>query len=386
MTAWTSSVACTRAELLALRDEWSRLAESGGADSLFSTPEWQLSWFDAIGDEVIPRVATARDASGALRALLPMALRSRGSGLRRTMVLELSGESVACGDHLGLIALPADREVAWGTLVKVLDQCAAAADVVRFASMDEGSSRAMAVRNLNERNWRHTVQATDIAPRVALSGGGAAFDVSLSSHYRKRVRSYARSFDAAHPAAEFRRHGDTVSLRAAMDALYALHAARWPRGGVLDQPTMRRFLEVFSQTADARGWLRVYHIAIDERMIAVLLAVHWHGTASYFQSGWDPAFAKWNVAELLVVHAIREAAHEGCHTFDFLRGGEPYKLRFPVTSPALRTDEWVCSRRGHRVAAVETLLGAAWHSARRWRTRAKRLLASTRPSFNKAES
>lgn len=386
MTKWIVSVARTRAELLTLSAEWTGLAESGGANSLFSTLEWQQSWYDAMGDEVKPCVAIARDGSGTLRALLPMALRPRGAGLRRTMVLELAGESIASGDHLGVVAAPGDRDAAWCALAPAIEQCAAAVDVVRFASMDEDGERATAIRHVEKHGWRHTVQVTDVAPRLALSGNEAAFDASLRTRFRKRMNYYARSFEVAYPAAEFLRQGDAVPLRTAMDALYALHAARWPQGGVLDEPVMRRFIEAFSQLADTRGWLRLHHITIDGRVIAALFAVHWHGTASYFQSGWDPAFAKWNVAELLVLRAIREAAREGCHTFDFLRGGELYKMRFPVTSPVLCTDEWARTLHGRRVAAVEDLLCAALRSARIWRTRAKRLLAGTRTSITKRES
>ena len=373
MTDFVARLVTSRTELGDLEEEWRALADAGGADSVFSTPEWQLAWFDAMRDRAAIRVLTVRGGDGALRGLLPLALVDRGRGWRRLRVLELAGETIACGDHLGLVAQRADQERAWGAVESVFTESAGSADLVRMAAVDADgpqfalSARVASVSARAASAWR------EAAPRIALPETLDALDDLLGASLQRRSRYYARAFTAAFPAAEFPCHRHEESRSGALNRLVALHTARWAGGGVLSDSVMRDFLDHFSRAAAGRQWLRLYEIVHEGRSLGALFAIHWRGTASYYQSGWDPAFAKWQLGELLVMHAIREAVREGCHTFDFLRGAEQYKARFPVTTPALCFSEWTRTRRARRVVAIDGVLRRLLSAGGHWRSRASRL-------------
>jgi CelD/BcsL family acetyltransferase involved in cellulose biosynthesis len=380
VSALNASVITERGALEALVPEWEALADEAANASVFSTPVWQLAWLDSI-PVASPRYIIARDDTGRLRALLPLAVRHRRVGAIAVRALELGGEAIACGDHLGFIARAVDATDAWTIAAPVIASCARDVDLVRLASMDEGESGIARAALSRDRSWRACDPRDDVAPRTQLPARGTDVLDAFDAARRKKINYYERHLAAAHPSATIARNEDRMPLAAGLDALAELHSLRWrQRGerGVLADASFMAFVRRFSAAAHARGWLRLYQQFIDDRIVATLLAVHYRGVASGWLLGWNPQFAKWNVSELLWVHAMREAAGEGLHTFDFLRGREAYKLRFPVTEPVLSTAQWAVSGRG-RIAmdmsrAGERLLA----SARRWRTRGERVVKKIR--------
>ena len=104
----SARVVADRRALDALVPGWNALLEEGARGSLFSTPEWQLTWLDAIAGSA-PRYVVVSDAAGVLRGVLPLAVRRRRVGPLSLCSLELGGEAIACGDHLGFVVRAAGR-------------------------------------------------------------------------------------------------------------------------------------------------------------------------------------------------------------------------------------------------------------------------------------
>ena len=74
----------------------------------------------------------------------------------------------------------------------------------------------------------------------------------------------------------------------------------------------------------------------------MLYGFWWRDTFAAYQSGWDRAYARDGLGNLLVLHALELAAERGAATFDFLRGTEPYKYRFGASDRFDRT--WLVPR------------------------------------------
>jgi CelD/BcsL family acetyltransferase involved in cellulose biosynthesis len=380
VTGLLARVHSERAALDATLPEWTALLDASANGTVFATPEWQLTWLDTIPG-ASPRIIVVNDDAGRMRALLPLAMRSRRTGPFTLRSLELAGEAVACGDHLGLIARAEDSDAAWSAAAPAISSCAAAADIVRFASMDGGESGRMRAAVHAPAGWRSWDPRDDVAPRMPLPARGTELLDGFSAARRKRLRYYDRHLAASHPSVVIARNEERMPLAAGLDALAELHASRWRQrreSGVLADPSFMTFVRRFSNAAHERGWLRLYQMLVEDRVVATLLTLHWRDVASGWLLGWNPDFAKWNVSELLWVHAMREAADEGLHTFDFLRGREAYKLRFPVSEPALQAAQWAVTTRG-RVAMDASRAGElVLASARRWRTRAERAVQKIR--------
>ncbi len=91
----------------------------------------------------------------------------------------------------------------------------------------------------------------------------------------------------------------------------------------------------------------------------------WYGfsladTVYFYQGGWDPQWEQWSVGMILTGAMIRRAIERRYRVFDFLRGGEPYKLAW--TSTARTCYEIAVIRPGWRGAALR---GLDWLAAQR---------------------
>src|SRR3954464_2819694 len=87
-----------------LRSDWSALAER--SCNVFLTPGWAEVWREHYAPGAALRLLACRDGSGALRALWPLCVASRGP-LRRA---RLAGHGPA--DELGPACAPEDRALA----------------------------------------------------------------------------------------------------------------------------------------------------------------------------------------------------------------------------------------------------------------------------------
>jgi CelD/BcsL family acetyltransferase involved in cellulose biosynthesis len=380
MSALTAHVIMDRDAIDALVPAWTALLEDGANGSVFSTPEWQLTWLDTF-PALSPRYIVVSDEAGRMRGLLPLALRARRVGLFSLRALELGGEAVAGGAHLGMVSRAAEAGDAWNAAVPLVRSCARDADLVRLAELDAREADRILPVALAAAEWNACHPRDDVSPGMPLPACGVDVLGTLRSSRRAKLAYYERHFAASHPTGTIALNEQRMPLDAGLDVLEALHASRWRhRGesGVLADPTLALFARRFAKRAHERGWLRLYQMLVEDRVIATLLTLHWRGVAATWLLGWNPEFAKWNVSELLFLHSMREASREGLHTYDFVRGNEPYKFRFPVEAHVLRSRQWTVTARGRIAVGANRLGERVLASARRWRTRAYRVAQKLR--------
>lgn len=118
----------------------------------------------------------------------------------------------------------------------------------------------------------------------------------------------------------------------ALEIFLSLHKQRWKaRGlpGAFAFAKTRSFHKKFVRVAVQSGVLRFY-ILHDEQDVPIgaLYAMHAGKTTYFYQSGFDPAAQAMSPGTILVATAVKSAIEEGDSAFDFLRGDEPYKLRW----------------------------------------------------------
>jgi CelD/BcsL family acetyltransferase involved in cellulose biosynthesis len=101
----------------------------------------------------------------------------------------------------------------------------------------------------------------------------------------------------------------------------------------------RRFLQ--------RGWLRLHRLRLDGETAAAFYCFQLGRRVYYYLSGFDVAFGKFSIGNVLMAQAIERAIADGATEFDLLRGDETYKfawkaeeretLRLIVGRPAWRS-------------------------------------------------
>ena len=165
----------------------------------------------------------------------------------------------------------------------------------------------------------------------AWEGGWEAFAATLGGTFRRKLNLGANRLRRARRVELVT--ADAHTLPAALDALFALHEARWrSRGeeGVLADARLPDFHAEAAAGFLARGWLRLRVLRIDGSPAAVLYGLVHRGTAYCYLSGLDPAFEYYSPGVAIVRATVEAAIAEGCRTLDFLRGGERYKYLWGV--------------------------------------------------------
>ena len=136
------------------------------------------------------------------------------------------------------------------------------------------------------------------------------------------------------------RRAGRADLAWAMAELERLHAARWIAAGepgVLGDPLARAHLSAAAPELLEAGLLRLFTLEQAGAVRGAVLALHAGRTLAFYVSGYDPGTRALGAGALLIAHALEQAAAEGAGEADFLRGAEPYKLRWgAVSRPTFR--------------------------------------------------
>lgn len=123
---------------------------------------------------------------------------------------------------------------------------------------------------------------------------------------------------------------DAGSTPEHLNAVIALHCARWSArdepGGMLARRQMETFQRSAAEALYRRGMARFYGLKLDARIIASAYALTDGHRACRYPVGFHREFERFNPGSLILEYAMARGIEEGLREFDFLRGDEPYKL------------------------------------------------------------
>jgi CelD/BcsL family acetyltransferase involved in cellulose biosynthesis len=318
------------------RDGWRALAEASG--NVFSSWEWASTWWQHFGHGRRLLVAACRAADGRLVAVLPLYVWST----RPVRVARFLGHGPA--DQLGPVCAPGDRHLAARALVRACDE--AGMDLLLAELLPGGQGWPTALGG--------TLVQREASPTLSLDGGWDAYLAGRSANLRQQVRGRERRLARTHEL-RFRPAAEPARLDDDIDVLFSLHRSRWG-GRASAFARWEAFHRAFAAIAFDRGWLRLWFLELDGRPAAAWYGFRFGDVESYYQAGRDPGRGGESVGFVLLAHSIREAAADGMREYRFLRGAEPFKLRFADADPGLETVALPHGLRG-RAAAIAVATG-----------------------------
>ena len=202
---------------------------------------------------------------------------------------------------------------------------------MRFWGIDQGPFSEAILSAARKRRWRFQEVFRGDVPYIELPDSYEEFERSLSSNHRQQLRRFRRRLESEQGGVRFCTNDAIRPLEEVLEALTDLHARLWRergRPGTLTGSRMQDFLRRFCAAAHRRGWLRLHQVWLNGDVVAVMLVVHWGGSAYYYQSGWDTKYRRNKLGEQILAHSVRSSIEEGLGRFDLLRGEEEYKERF----------------------------------------------------------
>lgn len=310
-----------------LEGEWNELLRASAADNLFLTFEWLHTWWTRLAEDRRLHVLLVRDGER-LVAAAPLALRS-GHFLRGARTLEFLGTGTVGSDYLDVLVRKGSERQALEALVPPL---AGLGTTIDLRQLRAGSNWASALLSaLDGERWSVSEQETDVCPYIRLAGHTwESYLATLGCEHRYNVGRRTRTLQRRMRLV-FERVEREDRRRDVLANLFRLHNLRWhDRGGseAFDAPEVRAFHEDVSRTALERGWLRLFALHLDGEPAAVLYAFRYGPSFYFYQSGFDPRFARQSVGFVTLGLSIRSAIEEGAAEFDFLHGDEAYKFHW----------------------------------------------------------
>jgi CelD/BcsL family acetyltransferase involved in cellulose biosynthesis len=172
-------------------------------------------------------------------------------------------------------------------------------------------------------------------PTLRLPATWEEYESGLGRNLRQNLRRYARKLERdSGEALVTEIVTDPTRAAAAIDVVADLHQrVRSARGdaGVFRHRGMIEFHRLLARRLAEEGRLRLYALTVSGAPISAIYCMRFGDVVSFYQTGYDPAFAKYGPGRYIMAQAIRASIEEGAREFDFLRGDEAYKAVWGAT-------------------------------------------------------
>lgn len=176
--------------------------------------------------------------------------------------------------------------------------------------------------------WMVTDEPCEVCPVLPLPTDGPLLPALTKSQRRKVVHDRHR---ATHAGGAEEAIVGPEGIDAALDALFALHAARWQavgEAGVLADPHVQAFHRAAAPALAEAGLLRLATVRFGGRIVAVLLGLG-DGRRGYsYINGVATDVAGQSFGSMAFATLIEQAVVDGAAEFHFLRGEEAYKYQW----------------------------------------------------------
>ncbi len=311
----------------AIADDWRALAEARG--SAFTSPEWVRAWAETAGAASNLRIVAARRDDGALAGVMPMAADAGGT-------LRFAG--AALGDRFGPVCAPSDEAAVAATVLPALTEAGREPRAVILHRVDADAGWPQALAATGRR--RMALVAQSPADLLYIPTADVDWDGYLATRSQKFRQRVARGLEKAlakEHEFEVREVAGANELPGALETLFRLHDLRHEAESSITSGADRRFLAEFARLALERGWLRLRTLEVEGEPVAAFLAWRIGGCYAIYQSGFDAAWSRFAVGQLLLVTTVRAGIEEGAEEVDMLLGEEAYKQRFAAATRTVHT-------------------------------------------------
>jgi len=351
--------------LAQLESEWRELFRCANPENAFLTFGWMSTWWKHFGKGELAVIAV-RDASGRLAALAPFYIARTATALGARRLGFLADTHVG-SDYLGILAAPGSAQPAAAEIARAL--------LAQRKRWDYIELRDTADSPLLEDLIAHLAQS-GLHPQKA--PGQICYYISLPPQFSQYLSAICIG-----PRANFRprwrnlqrdHQGECVTFAGAEElqqhfaVLLRLHRLRFEQRKMASAflaPAVPEFHSDVLQQLAAEGLARLLLLKADGQPVAALYGFSAGKTFQFYQSGFDPQWLRHGMGQVIIGKAIENAIAGGHTTFDFLRGGEPYKAQWAQQSRQTVSWRLFDHRYASLAAQLEMRVSRALHGAAR---------------------
>lgn len=308
-----------------LQDEWNPLVHKSQSNRIFSTLEWNQTWWAAYHPGSL-WIITVRDQQDQLIGIAPCFIETT---VERGRVVRLIG-CVDVTDYVDLIVDPLHLEETLTALTDFWKQSQAEFDWLDFCNLPESSPVYAQLPILLQTNaFEVTVKQQEVCPMIELPTDWETYVDSLDKKERHELRRKLRRAEGADEQVAWYIVDHGHDLTAESERFLALMAASQEQKQIfLQNPQNRDFFNRIVPILHERGWLQMSFLTVDGLPAATYLNFLYEGHVQVYNSGLNVSqYSHLSSGIVLLAYNIRWAIEHGYRVFDFLRGNESYKYR-----------------------------------------------------------
>jgi CelD/BcsL family acetyltransferase involved in cellulose biosynthesis len=284
-------------------------------ECLFVVPVWLRAWWSTFGAGMRPYLCSVRQKDDLLgvAALLIQGDRAR-----------LMGDGEVC-DYLDFVVAPGRGEQFFRVLIEHLK--GGGISVLDLGPV-RGDSTVMTdlVRVARELDCEISASPEEVTLELQLPETWDGFLLTLSGKERHEIRRKLRRLEEA-GVVEFRAVEARQEVDREMETFLALFAMNRADKAAFMTDRMALFFRSLAEAMAEEEMLRLFFLEIDGMPAATAMCFDYHARVYLYNNAYDRRFRSLSVGLLSKVLSMRDTIERGRRTYDFLKGGEPYKYR-----------------------------------------------------------
>lgn len=309
---------------------WNRILEINRTLSIFSTPEWLKSWWDAFGANRRLVVLAFSDSNGTLVGLAPLYWEfTRHPIFGRLKRLRMVADGTGDSDNLDLIIEPGWEDKCVSALISWMTQ-QRSCGVCSLNTLPANSLAAKVVTSqLGAAKWPIR-RVTTPNSRIPLPSTWEVYVESLSPKFRRQITRSRRKVESLFQA-RFHRCENAAEIPVMLETLYRLHQKRWTSAnekGSFVSAERRDFYSRMAYTFFERGWLELWTLELNGKAVAAQISFRYRDCVYGLQEGYDTDYAAFHVGNVLRAVMLEYFIQTGAKSYDFLGGFNPHKQRW----------------------------------------------------------
>lgn len=239
--------------------------------------------------------------------------------------------------HNDFIVVPEFRTIFLEKLIKTLFVQASQWDALYFRNIcpeSDNFKSLLKVLSTGGLSWRHNPTYYD-SPYLIPSGNWSDYFAGRSRRTRKTLKNIQNRMHKAGKVS-VRNIRTPAEFLACKEELFDVARQSWTEklGDSLGSPVNREFFQALAISAASKGWLSIWALYLDDRMIAIEFHLQAYNRVHMMRGHYHPEFASLSPGTYLEMRILEELfeVEKNIKTIDFCGCFDDYKKKWTNTS------------------------------------------------------
>ena len=323
-----------RPQFVGLAGEWNELVAARN-DQPFYRHEFIRSWIDNFTPTAKLRVMTLRNERGRLVAVLPLI--EQRTALYGLPVRQLVS---AGNDHSNRFDLVAEDDALAGRLIFRHLADDRSWDVVCIKDVVDDGGAVHLYEAARQAGFPTGTWESQRSPYIPLCKSFDELMQPISTKFKANLRRRRKRLEEQ-GVVSCRRVTGGHELEAVMVAGFTLEQEGWKGAAgtaIAQDPRTRGFYTDLAHATAPLGYLALYALYLNERMVAFQYGLEYQGVYSLLKVGYDESLSACSPGQLLVEEVLKDNVRRGLREFDFLGPSMAWKRDW---TDRVRPHQWL---------------------------------------------